>query len=435
MDVRNAAFIDLSNLNTVYKVGSKFVLALNYSNAVERLAESLPALGTGYDIYLCLKPRAMGEGDLVIDELSMSGLPFTADSEELYKVLKFFKDSQGVSDIYLCNWVHNYISVARVQSFNSVCYYGNRVCHMEVKNRLLESFTLYDSQRDFAEKYGEEYNGYGDLGLVDTNGLKAQYPELSDFSNAHLTAVAPLIQCYKSPLKLNVQLLYEELSKKYNDDYTSPSEEPAESSEAQVEKLEEVQSVVEAEPQMKDVSVPVSAAVSAPTVAEEEEPAPKSEKEEESKEEPEVVYVEKKVPLVVKFVAVLAVIVSFLFGSTLGIAFNGATMSVNESYFSDLEKKILTSQELANVYGDSYSVIEKITKQYDYVRASGMPVQIVNFQYSAKNTTMECLYTSQDVLENYLAYLEDKYIVLSTGDMGTTEVDGIVYNVVNIIFK
>ena len=73
-------FVDVDSLNVLYKCGDKFVAALSYSTSLDRLGETLPALGAGFDIYLCMKPRAPGEGDLVIDELSITGLPFTVDS-------------------------------------------------------------------------------------------------------------------------------------------------------------------------------------------------------------------------------------------------------------------------------------------------------------------------------------------------------------------
>ena len=139
-------FVDLDSLNVLYKCGSKFVAALSYSSSIDRIGDTLPALGAGFDIYLCLKPRAPGEGDLVIDELSITGLPFTVDSEELYQVLRYFREYHGFGEVYLCNWVSNYIQSARVQTFKSVVYYGDRVAMLGVKDSILESFKLYANQ-------------------------------------------------------------------------------------------------------------------------------------------------------------------------------------------------------------------------------------------------------------------------------------------------
>ena len=165
-----SVFIDLSNMNVLIHNGMKFSVAMNYSNALERLGSMLSSIGRRYNIYLCLKGRPCGEGNYVIDRLSMSGAPFCVDASEILKVLKYFHSCNGVNEVYLCNWLNNYVECARTSTFDSVFYYGNRVGYARVENHLLSAFQLFGNPTDFEESIGQGYNGYGDLGLIDVDG-------------------------------------------------------------------------------------------------------------------------------------------------------------------------------------------------------------------------------------------------------------------------
>ena len=63
----NAIFIDTSNLNTLYKVNSRFAMGVSYASCPEKLTIDAQALGTSFDVYLSVWPRQQGEGDDIIN--------------------------------------------------------------------------------------------------------------------------------------------------------------------------------------------------------------------------------------------------------------------------------------------------------------------------------------------------------------------------------
>lgn len=400
MAERNAVIVDLSTLNVVFKLGSTFVLTLNYSSGVDRLAEMLPSLGPGYDIYLCLKPRFEGEGDIVIDELSLTGLPCVADSEELYTVLKFFRDSSGVSDVYLCNWVANYIAVARVATFTSVFYYGERVVMLKVKDRLPEAFSCFDSQLQFTETVGEDFDGYGDLGLLDIDGIKAQYPELSGGSKAQLTAIAPLVQCYRTPMKLNTEELYGRLEVK------------------RCEKLDTLPAAT-----VKDEAVVVADDPQVAVASEELPEPPVVPTSKKSLKEP-MQFHRTPTPLLAKLLVGVSLVLAFGVGACAHIVLGTKAPAMNDGYYAQADARISGLQQLAVVYSSAYDTLKGVTAAFDYCQSADLGVSIAGFEYTMYNIVVRCACASEDISSAFTDYIAEKYTVISTNDLGMTEVDG-----------
>lgn len=395
---RNAVFVDLSSLNVVFKLDTKFVVALNYGSAIDRLGEVITSLGTGYDVYLCLKPRAEGSGDIVLEELSMVGMPFTADTTELYRVLTFFRESNGVGEVYLCNWLHNFIAMSRVASFKSAFYYGDKVAAIEVKDRMLERFALYDSQYKFTETVGEDYGGYGDLGLIDVDGLKAQYPELRDGSKAQLTAIAPLVQAYRSPMKMKTDDLYDKLKAKFRDGVEIPAVEP--------------RPVVEPRPMPEDPQVtPVTEEIPEPPKVEKAKPI--------ARPEPEVPVRRRKTPAFAKVLLVACALLSFTLGACAHVVMNPAD-TVNQSYFDEADARIRTLQTLSNLYGNASTNMDDVVAANDYIRKSGLAVTITGFEFGPNGNVVRCACASKDIATSFTEYIGKQYRVDSTNDLGTS---------------
>lgn len=394
---RSAVFVDVATLNVVLKFEDKFVLALNYGGGLHRLPEVMSILGTGYDVYLCLMPRGTGEGDIVIDELSLSGLPFTADSEELLKVLSFFRKANGVSSVYLCNWLANYIACARVSTFESVFYYGTRVAHIAVKDRMLQSFCLYNSQLDFSEALEQKYTGYGDVGLLDIDGLVAQYPELRNVSKVHLTALGPIIQCYKTPLKIDTDDLYERLEKKDSS-------------------VEGVQSAVEPIPidipeqaVKEDVNAkPISDCVPDPPTF----PPSRAETGKKAR---------YKTPLLAKVFLGISCVLAFTVGSSVSLAFNAGTDTISEEYFSSLDSRVNAIQQLTAIYSEGLERTSLAETAYTYAVSSGLNVTVLGYELQINGNEVRCACASADIAGSYREYIEKEYTVISTNDLGMTQ--------------
>lgn len=412
---RSAVFVDLSSLNVVFKLRGKFTCALNYGTGLEHLASVMPALGTGYDIYLCLMPRAKGEGDLIIDELSLSGVPFVADSKELLQALRYFRDSSGVGDVYLCNWLANYIACARVSSFESVFFYGDRVARIEVKNRLLETFELYNSQFEFMEAAGKEnLNRYGDTDLIDANGLAAQYPELHAVSKVQLTCLAPLVQSYRSPVKITTDELYERLRANYTDGTPSESTNyiagtPSESKTSLATDVPEDAF----EPPVDKNMLPVS---------------------EEIPDCPKMPVKKKrqfhvgKLPFLAKFFLWISCVLAFTIGVFCNVVLNTTVDEPSSQYFTDLDARIATLQSLSLVYTEATENFSRVSEMFDYINNSGLSVTIMGFDYNVTGSEVRCACASRETIDSFQEYIGESYTVVSTNDLGQSMgADGTVY--------
>lgn len=391
---RSAIFVDLSSLNVVFKLNDKFVCALNYGSGLEHLAEMMPSLGTGYDIYLCLMPRAEGEGDMVISELGLGGLPFTADSGELYRVLKYFRESNGVGEVYLCNWLANYIACARVPSFESVFFYGERVAHIRVKSKMLEDFKLYENQLAFVDGFGSDYTEYGDVDLVDSNSLIAQYPELHTVSKVQLMCLAPLVQCYKSPVKISTDELYEQLKAKYL-------------------RGEEVN--LTSAPEVKEEPEPVEDKNIKPATEEIPEPP------ELPKEHKLPVVKFGRTPLAAKALIGVSCVLAFTIGVFTNVVLNTNSSQTMGQYFTEADTRIAALQSMASVYTGALDNSQKAVDMFTYVNNSGLAVTITGFDFSVDGSEVRCACASQELATSYQEYIEESYTVVSTNDLGQSQ--------------
>lgn len=394
-----AVFVDLDSLNVLYKVGSKFAAALNYASGLDRLGETLPALGAGFDVYLCLKPRAPSEGDLVIDELSITGLPFTVDSAELYQVLKFFRGYSGFGEVYLCNWVHNFIQIARVKTFHSVVYYGNRVALMQVKDGVLQGFKLYANQREF-ELEEPDFDGYGDVGLVDVDGFRAQYPEFAEGTKPQITTVAPLAQCYRTSLKMETGELLEKLTDARNSGVplTNTFKEP---------ECKEAESPDD--PNLKPVNRPKPT----PDVAEDDWIG-----------QDDLGTPRGETPSLAILFTVLAAIISLAFGGFAGVVAKYAGVIDNSSYYSQVEQRVAGIQGMTGVYTNAPVFTTEVKDAWKYCNSSGMSVTVSGLECAQDQFVVRYSCVSESDSQPYADYIGKQYAVADVNSLGAAEVLG-----------
>lgn len=392
-------FVDLDSLNVLYKCGDKFVTALSHSSGIDRLCEIAPSFGAGFDIYLCLKPRAPGEGDLVINELSIVGLPFTVDSEELYQVLKYFRDFRGFGEVYLCNWVNNYIQSARVQTFSSVVYYGDRVAKLEVKDGTLTDFSLYGSQREFEETSGSEYQGYGDVGLIDVDGFKAQYAEFSSASKAQITALAPLAHCYRTGLRMETGELFEKLKSSHEggpkviNTYIKREHKPA---------------PVVADPNLmpKDVE-------------EKPELVPDEGSKDILSEVPR-----RRTPLAAKLLATVTCLLALSVGVCFGITSKNPGPPNYSSYINQVQERVAQIAKLETVFTQASTFTTKTVEYLQFCQSSAVPITLLGFERSGEEFVIRYSCVSESDCQLFTDYVAEDYIITSSNSLGVAEVEG-----------
>lgn len=198
---KNALFVDVSSLNVMFKLEDKFCIGSNYSHSPERLVTDAQALGN-FDVYLSMLPRLESESDFVIPQLSLGVVPFGVNKKELKACLDFVTVIPGVDIIYICNSLANFIVPSKVSNYKTVLCYGDRYAYLEVKDKVIELFKVFNSQMDFQNEY--EINCYGDTDLIDFDLIKSQYPEFKDVKKQELTSLIPLIVAYRSNNKVDL---------------------------------------------------------------------------------------------------------------------------------------------------------------------------------------------------------------------------------------
>lgn len=206
----NALFIDAGNLNVLYKVDGRFSLGVSYMSCPEKLVTDVQALGSSYDVYVSLWPRIPSEADSIIQELSVGGVPFGVLGEEIKAVLNFVEKFPGVNNIYLCNALANFVIPARVSNFHAVLRYGSRFALVEVSDNLLSGLRVFDSQKDFYNKMGEDFSCYGDIDIVDVDTIRAQYPEFVEHKRNNIVPLVHLIVSYRSAYKVSADEVREQ---------------------------------------------------------------------------------------------------------------------------------------------------------------------------------------------------------------------------------
>lgn len=416
MSSRDSVFVDLSTLNVLFKRDDKFVVALNYSAAIDRLGEDIAALRTGFDIYLCAVPRIGGAGDFIVNELSLTGFPFTTDKKELYSVLKYFRETKGVNNVYLCNWVHNYISCARISEFSSVVYYGDGVLLLECSNSMVHRYRFFGSRRQFHDEVGEDFDGYGDIGLLDIDGLKAQYPELEAVQSAPLTVLAPLVQCYKTNVKLETEELYTRLG-----NALSSSSKGCES-------------VTETTPEAVDIKDSRGDDSSSATAEHRRHLELKdSELGKELGPREGILPVKRRstsrLPLPAKVFLVGSIVLSVGIGFCIqSLGQLNSVGTVHDNYYQTADDRIAELRQLSSIYTGATSTAVNAAERLNYVNANELGITVVGFDHTLTETTVRCACASADMLMPFEEYLNEQYFVSTSSDLGMAETgDGIVY--------
>ena len=384
---RSSITLDLTNMNALFKCNDKFVMALNFNNAVERLCAVASALDSSFDIYLCLKPRAKGEGNFVIEELSLSGVPFEVDREELLQVLSFIRSIQGVGEVYLSNWLSNYIVAARVSTFRSVFYYGDRVGVLSVKDRLVSDFELVKDPAEYEEKYSGKGECYGDVGLMDCEGLAAQYPELCDIKKPQLTALAPLVAAYRNPMKISTDELYDRLM-----GITVAPEEQEEEPPIVMETPKPPVSVFEPRALMPVVEDPV--------------------------EEVEWKEYTPAFSAIGKFMGAVACIVALLLGASANIVTGHKVIERSDSYYEGIDTRVENLAAVEKVYAEGTSVMFDVSNILKFAKSYEGDITVIGFEAYPDNYIVRCTCASKNGQSLFVDYIESTFTVLSTNDLG-----------------
>lgn len=209
--MQNAIFIDTSNLNVMFKVNGKFVLAANYANCPVKIATDAQSLGSSFDVYFSVWPRQRGEGDGIIHALSFGGVPFVVLKREMEAISRLMKNVPGIDNIYICNALANFAIPSRVENFQSVINYGQRIALVTVKQRMLEGLRIFNNADELYKEMGGGFSCYGDMDLIDTDAIKAQYEELTSFNKGVIVPLAHLISSYRSSNNITLSDMEREL--------------------------------------------------------------------------------------------------------------------------------------------------------------------------------------------------------------------------------
>lgn len=230
-------FVDVTNLNVLYMMDGKFVLGANYSSCLDRLLIDAQALGSSFNVYLCLWPRLEGEGDVVIKGLSFGQSQFWALRSEIKALFSVFKAIPGVNTVYLCNALSGFVLHTRVENFQVVLRYGQRLLKIDAQGREPQELQVFSTQRELFETLGEDFSCYGDLDLVDVDDIRAKYPELSKFMRTTLVPLTSLIGCEQTVYKMSMEEAEAQIARYIPDWMAAEEPEP--------EPVEEVPEVVE----------------------------------------------------------------------------------------------------------------------------------------------------------------------------------------------
>lgn len=398
MSVRNAIFVDVENLNVMYKLRDRFVTVLSYAGDLERLSEMAATLGTGYDIYLCMKPLMPGEGDIVLDELSVVGMPFSTKREDLFRILKFFRGFHGSNTVYLCNWMHNYVSSARVSSFESVFYYGSGVVRVEVSEGNISEVKFWKDQQAFGQEITVNDETYGDLGLLDVDGLRAQFPEVAELTNAALTAIAPLLRCYHTPIKLDTEQLYEALSnnRDYGSQVAQQEADPLVIDDPGLTPTEEIPDVPE---------VPVEA------------PKP-------VKKAKRGITAKPSSSFLTNVLVGVTCVACALQGAIQMDLIKGPETFGTPSFYEAAYERAQELNALSAIYREGATRTSDIKNVYEFCCGHELELTIVGFEYVDGNYTVRYNCVSNGESDAFAEYLSARFVVNSLNTLGVVAVDG-----------
>lgn len=373
----NGLFIDISNLNTLYKVDGKFCLGVNYSSCASNIVIDAQALGSSFDVYLSLLPRIKEEGDAVIQALSIGQVPFYVQTEEVDAAFALVEKIPGVNNIYLCNALANFLLPARVSNYNAVLCYGSRYAFVEVTDRMLASFRVFNTQREFYAEMGEEYTCYGDMDLVDVEKLRSWYPELVQLKNNVLVPLVSLVTSYRSTYKVSI----EEARHQMAVGIVAPEkQEPV-----------EVPATREEAPELPDYNT--------------EELTPKDKKHRDW------------VVGIAGLVATVAFVAAGVGYQLRDLSSQIATYNNEELQYSALNSNY---EAISNVYYAGYGTAGKGSSVLTYIRSSDLAVQIVASEIYSDRQIIRFSCDDSEIKDNLVAYLQQKYTVGEVNELGTS---------------
>lgn len=382
----NAIFIDTSNLNTLFKVNDRFALGANYSSSLERIAIDAQALGASFDVYLSMWPRPQGEGDDIINSLSIGGVPFVVLRDEVAAVLSLMERVPGVGTIYLCNALQNFMSQARVSNFKSVINYGDRIALVSVQDKLIEDLTVYDGPTELQEEMGDNFTCYGDLDLIDVDAIKAQYSEFTGVNKAVLVPLSHLITSYRSQFNVEAEEVKRELGLgeyERRREETPPPEPP--------------------KPKRRTSPPP-------PPPVEHNEPDD---------------WMPKKAKPKISLVNVLLVLIILVSSAVCGLGYSfdkklpeiGQLQNEAGPFSTEASKYA----DLANIYTGSFGLAGKASELLTYVQTNTASFSVAGLEVRAGSAVIRCNTVSVDNLEPFKAYLESGgFVVGETNQLENT---------------
>lgn len=397
----NAIFIDTSNLNALFKVNGRFAMGVSYASCPDKLAIDAQALGTAFDVYLSMWPRQQGEGDDIINALSIGGVPFVVLREEVEQVLALMKDVPGVGTIYLCNALANFMVQSRVSNFKSVINYGDRVALVSVQNKMLEGLTVYDTPADLQEDMGEKFTCYGDLDLIDVDAIKAQYEEFTGVSKNVLVPLTHLIMSYRSAYNAEMDDVMKELGLgEYADQRREPEAPPPRVEPKPVRRIEP-------EPEPEDDF--------------EEDWAPPK----------------KKARLSIVNVLLCLIILAGCAISGIGYSFSkqSAQISGLRNEITPYQTEASKYAQLANVYMTADGFAGKVSALMSYVQTNTSGFTIVGLDVSGSSAVIRCNTTDEAAMEGFRAYLEQGgYTVGEVNSLENTQgADNVIFYNYNVV--
>lgn len=392
---RTSVFVDLDTLNVMFRVNSQFVAALSYRDSLSRLYSTLTSLPAGYDVYLCIKPLPPTVNAFELPQLSSKGAKFLANIEELSHAIVYFSSLKGINELYLCNWLSNYIEASNVFSFKSVAFYGKKIMDISVKEGILDSFRLFNSQVEFEQVVGNETNSYyGDIGLLDTNGFVARYPEMAGITQSRLTALLPLAKCCETETKMNARDVV------LGEKFVAKAKEPT---------VEEDVKVHEEEPTVeKDV-----------TTIEEgyhfEKRKPKKSKEKKQS---------APVSIAAKLCATVAVISATIFGASYGMSQTYSDTGKFTTAIQSMNERIAHMKVAHSVFLNAYERNTDLSTVMSSIADFDGKIVIQGLEYQVGYITV--LYAEAgDVESTFEEYLCQKYSDCAVSDAGVCTIDDV----------
>lgn len=392
----SCVILDVHNLNAVYKLGRKFTTAVNYSNSVNRMATDIRAMPHNTELYLLMMPRQKGEGDYVVPSLSIGAVPFEVSAEEVKALYDSFSSLPNVRTIYLVHAMAALVAESTVMNFKTVFWYGNRIAVVAVEDQLIAQLEVFNTSEEFVQKYGDTPGLYSEYDIADKNMMQSKYPELRGLSTKQFRMVAPLVAAYDSPYRLDLAEVMPEVEgivggiaeqemkdgrgDKPADLATEINQEPAEISETPVAVHNRT-----LEPQVK---------------LSERKPAgtPK---------------VRKRLGARGVLTALFVGLLSFFCG--VGFSLQNSTEVISAARVRDDAYTLAAGQidQLTSVYGTSLERCDSLSAMISYAGKSGLAVTLGDITSYTDKCVLTVNLPNSGVLEQYVSYLSQSYIVLS----------------------